>query len=120
MWGILSRRLQAPKADPRTGVNSWHRAPGYGHCLRCRTAWKFVEDHSTYFQAGSGCFPLCQLCWSELTPTARLPFYYVLWRQWEWDADREGRDLFEQWDQIERAVLNEDAAPVASDEAGAN
>lgn len=105
-WLGLGRKLQAPQADPRSGIMSWHLAPGFGHCGRCRTAWKFINGHTTPYVDGSGgCFPLCELCWSEMTPQERLPFYYVLFRQWEWDA--KGRELHVTWEALERAVLTE-------------
>lgn len=107
MWGNLRRALQPAKADPRSGVGTWHLAPGYGHCLRCRTAWKFVEGHSTYYNLGRGCFPLCEMCWSEMEPHERLPFYYVLYRQWEWDAGLEGLDAGVTWEALEAAVMAE-------------
>jgi hypothetical protein len=48
---------------------------GYRHCLRCETPWCLSQLHSTHYTDLEGCHPLCQKCWSELTPQQRLPFY---------------------------------------------
>lgn len=57
-------------------------APGYSHCYRCGMPWKFTESHSTMYDGGRGCFPLCEDCWSDLTPDERLPFYERLISDW--------------------------------------
>jgi hypothetical protein len=100
---------------------------GFGRCSRCDTPWNFVHEHSTDYDHGRGCFPLCEECWEDLaTPEARLPFYRVLWEQWWADAvlhpcdeyphaqyaSREDHlnQLQETWRLIEAAVLDEGAA----------
>lgn len=45
-------------------------------------------------------FPLCEQCWSELTPQNRLPFYRVLFEQWRFLGSE-----YHEWADIERAVL---------------
>ena len=87
----------------RLGRLSWLLSPGYGWCLRCKTSWKFCEGHSTQYTEGSGCFPLCEQCWSDLTPTQRLRYYRQLYDQWiqTGSAPEIG------WPEIERAVLSE-------------
>lgn len=73
---------------------------GYGACERCGRSWMFLsveEIHSTKYSEHSGCFPLCEQCWSELTPTERLPCYRSLWRKW-------GNQGNVEWSDIERAV----------------
>ncbi len=72
--------------------------PTTGYCLRCGRTWRClgIKGHTTPFclvDAGgictaplheeglrfhAGCFPLCEDCWSELTPEARLPYYRLL------------------------------------------
>jgi hypothetical protein len=50
-----------------------------------------VRSHTTYYsdaadavtRSGSGCFPLCENCWSALTPPERLPYYEQLLVSWE-------------------------------------
>lgn len=46
--------------------------------FRIETPWSIVEGHSTMYKTGTGCFPLCKKCWSELTPDERMPFYNLL------------------------------------------
>lgn len=51
-------------------------APSYGYCLRCKTPWRFVDHHTTWYAPSSGCFPLCEKCWAKLQrPERRLAFY---------------------------------------------
>lgn len=67
-------------------------APGYGWCYRCGMPWKFAEYHVTNYSNGSGCFPLCEPCWAELTPEQRWPFYEQLLRRWQEDVLVEGAE----------------------------
>ena len=92
-------------SDPRTGIDSWREYPGHSFCLRCRTAWGTVAEHSTRFATNSGMFPLCELCWAELTPQERLPFYRVLWEQWHMAARGKAYTVDAEWPDIEKAVL---------------
>lgn len=57
-------------------------APGYSCCFRCETPWKFTDHHATPYGGGRACFPLCQECWSELTPEQRVPYYEQLLKWW--------------------------------------
>jgi hypothetical protein len=50
-----------------------------GSCQRCKTTWRFVEWHTTPYGTGHGCLALCKLCWRDLTPQTRLPFYREWW-----------------------------------------
>lgn len=76
-------------------------APGYSACGRCHTNWHFAEGHSTRVpDTDSGVFPLCEQCWSDLTPTQRLPYYRRLFESW-------GSHESFTWEQLERAVLSE-------------
>lgn len=81
---------------PQPSLRSWTRlrawvsrvlAPGLSYCYRCRTSfWGPIknEHHSTpYGTNGSGwCFPLCETCWSALTPKERMPYYDALVNTW--------------------------------------
>ena len=78
-------------------------APGYGTCHRCGFPWRFVKEHSTEYARGRACFPLCESCWSALTPGQRLHYYRELWDEWE--ADGVNKDG-EMWDAIRDAVLD--------------
>jgi len=50
-------------------------APGYGTCWNCGWPWKYVKPHSTMYNNGHGCFPLCEQCWERMTVEQRLPAY---------------------------------------------
>ena len=79
-----------------------YQSIGYGRCYRCNLPWNIVGGHCTrYFSTTwnheGGCFPLCEKCWSELTPHERLPYYKKLYDDWN-DPD-------EIWEEIETAVM---------------
>ena len=76
-------------------------SPGYSSCYRCARPWTVCKGHSTHYSEWSGCFPLCEECWSELTPETRLPFYQRLYTEWQ----RQGYSG-DDWQAIERAVLD--------------
>lgn len=77
---------------------------GWGTCYRCGGSWEFLRHHTTDYNDRSGCFPLCETCWSDLTPETRLEFYRRLWVTWgQWPDPSVDRD--EQWREIEAAVM---------------
>ena len=80
--------------------------PGYGGCYRCGRSWPICEIHTTAYDDGAGCFPLCKECWQELTPETRLPYYRKLYNKWERDSARLKIPLRYAWDKIEAAVMN--------------
>lgn len=64
-------------------------APHLSYCYRCRTSfWGPIknEHHTTTYETreggSSGCYPLCENCWSALTPKERMPFYDALVNEW--------------------------------------
>src|SRR5690348_6173590 len=90
----------------RAFIERW-LSPGIGKCYRCNRPWICpaqqyvgnrtwrqlphdryrgligVKPHITNYTLGSGCFPLCEPCWTALeTPEARLPYYKQLWDSW--------------------------------------
>jgi hypothetical protein len=71
-----------------------------GSCGRCKVSWKWVDGHSTDYGHGRGLFPLCEKCWSELTPKERLPYYEDLMEIWK----KQGCQS-EYEDEIREAVL---------------
>lgn len=87
----------------RLGRISWLLAPGYSHCLRCKTSWLFVKGHTTVYCKGRGCFPLCQKCWAQLTPDQRLPYYGEL--IWSWSYPYNGHTFDEIWHEVKKVVL---------------
>lgn len=75
-WTWIKRRLQA----------WWHSKAVYGWCFCCKRQWDIVEGHRTYDPEGtSGCFPLCEECWADMTPEERVPYYDRLFADWEAD-----------------------------------
>jgi hypothetical protein len=106
-------------------------SPDISTCGRCKRPWKSqkqkligprryqqlerfrfyglvgVESHDTSYNANHACFPLCQGCWSQLTPDERLPYYERLVDRWVDQArdDDELRDYAERRRQIRHAVL---------------
>jgi hypothetical protein len=82
-YGILEGTgTPAPRRRLRHGRFARIAHPGYGYCLRCGTPWPATDPHETYVGTGGGCFPLCGLCWGELTPEQRLPYYKHLMAIW--------------------------------------
>lgn len=75
----------------------WH--PAYGSCGRCGMTWATVEGHITYYSPYSGCFPLCEKCWPELTPIERWPYYKKLIGCWKSGGSKDHNGL--SWDQLE-------------------
>lgn len=64
-----------------------------------------VEPHTTYYKDGSGCFPLCEGCWSSLTPEQRFPYYQALVQRWCWQDPERTPEYLEDRDRILAAVL---------------
>jgi hypothetical protein len=71
----------------RIGRISRLLSPGRGACRRCHTTWRFVKPHHTEYMDWRWCVPLCEKCWSELTPQQRLPYYYDMILEWMKDSD---------------------------------
>jgi len=95
--GWTTRGLRCGRrGDAKAGRN-------WGRCGRCETVWAFVEGHSTPYSESSGCFPLCEACWSELTINQRFPYYNALWQQW--NDDPKYAPSPEKWEAIRDAVL---------------
>jgi len=94
----------------RAFKNRKARALGISGCLRCHDTWDWKPSHSTTYTATSGCFPLCEECWSGLTPDERLPYYALLAGMWIGEAQQYGRqdwvtEYVADWPAIEAAVL---------------
>lgn len=72
----------------RIGKLSWPFQNGAGACARCKTVWRFVVPHYTFYDVtrqGSrrAVRPLCERCWAELgAPEARYPYYADLMADW--------------------------------------
>ena len=74
--------------------------PGYSHCGRCGMTWATVKEHDTPYETNRGMFPLCEACWSSLTPVERLPYYKSVWEMWEKDTPGHAK-----WEDIEASVM---------------
>ncbi len=107
-------------------------SPGLGWCYRCLRPWKVnarkkigkrsyqqlgrlrwwgligVESHSTRYSESAACFPLCEGCWSKLTPKERLPYYDMLVEEWIRQMPSEEADYRRKQVAITVAVGNED------------
>lgn len=76
---------------------------GWSTCYCCHGSWDHLQGHTTNYSDTGGCFPLCEGCWMMLgTPEARLPYYKMLWDEWE--RQLPGHNPISKWDQIESAV----------------
>jgi hypothetical protein len=84
----------------RIGRLSDWLAPGYSHCMRCRTNWQFCEGHTTIVSENGGMFPLCEQCWRELAPHERLKYYGELYSEWAASGPSP-----HDWESIKTAVL---------------
>lgn len=57
--------------------------PGYSGCGRCGRKWPVCKCHIIQYNATSGCFPLCEGCWRELSIEDRIPYYNDMVDEWE-------------------------------------
>lgn len=71
-----------PKPEPDYLPHVSEDDPGLGRCGKCRRTWKRVQGHTTSYEESHACFPLCEECWSSLTPATRLPYYQALMANW--------------------------------------
>lgn len=51
---------------------------GLSCCMKCGDTWNWKKWHHTQYTQSSGCFPLCEECWSSLTIEQRVPYYHAL------------------------------------------
>lgn len=56
--------------------------PDTASCGRCHMSFAIDVFHSTPYRMGSGCFPLCEYCWKDMSPEERLPYYMELVDSW--------------------------------------
>lgn len=89
--------------------NAKGKAMGYGGCYRCGATWDYAQPHDTRYSDSGACFPLCEECWSVLTPEQRLPFYAQLMHAWTAEVPGYPEGALEsvrKWAAIEEAVLS--------------
>jgi hypothetical protein len=97
---IWTRRLRVGREIARRlGLGE-----GYGGCFACSTPWDCAPHHVTDYDESSGCFPLCEECWSEMTPGQRLPYYEAMVDEWVslWKEDY-GKTT---WEELRRKIRN--------------
>ena len=70
------------KMKLRIGSVSQFITPRWRFCVRCKTSWGFIKWHLTVWEPHSGVCALCEVCWVELTPEQRWPYYEELFRIW--------------------------------------
>ncbi len=76
--------------------------PHLSECGRCGVTWEFCISHSTQYEEGRGCFPLCEYCWSDMTVEERWPYYEELWLSWlYWDPTLDTKKFYA----IRKAVM---------------
>lgn len=85
-------------------------SPMYSACGRCGMPWSVTKHHETRVTEGSGIFPLCEICWKDLTPQDMMPYYMSLYESWlktmpETLPDGSPSKLNVTWEEIEAAVL---------------
>jgi len=88
------------------GLKDRALSPGFSYCHRCGRTWNKVEGHTTNYTESSGMFPLCEICWGELKPKARLPYYRTLFDSWMMSSMQDGYELSASWADVEEAVLS--------------
>lgn len=76
-------------------LTGWALLPTWW-CGRCHVSWRLTEHHLTPYDEGGGCFPLCEWCWSRLTPAERRPYYERLMAHWVSQC-RSARELEDVW-----------------------
>lgn len=84
--------------------------PMWSACIRCGMPWRVTKHHSTDVTDGRGMFALCEICWNDLIPQERLPYYRKLYESWLKNMPKTLPDgtpykgLNMTWEEIEAAV----------------
>jgi hypothetical protein len=83
--------------------------PRYGQCERCLVPWNLRRHHLTPIICRgfpNKVFAVCQHCYNETTPEARLKYYAQMWSDWV----MQGMDPAESgWEFVKTAVMSEDS-----------
>lgn len=93
---LVARRLKALTTTyQRHQIRYWSWPSKMGGCSRC---WRLGSSdnaprHETKDSKNHGCIPLCEDCWSALTPITRLPYYISMLKNWAWREDIENNDI---------------------------
>jgi len=114
---VLASALAACRRPPVASKPSDDPWSGW-YCSRCNQS---RAAHTTWYAEGRGTFCLCEMCWSALKPTDRLPYYRQLWGKYNvpesysnWNGSRrttfemkdaECKRTYESWALIEKSVM---------------
>lgn len=87
-------------------LSNWYY-PATGTCGHCNRNWRVAQEHSTLFLYGHSCFPLCEMCWRDLSIAERLPHYEALYNRWASGPfeDDNGVPWPEVWGGMKKAVM---------------
>ncbi|KKS65246.1 MAG: hypothetical protein UV35_C0046G0001 [candidate division WWE3 bacterium GW2011_GWB1_42_6] len=47
-------------------LNLYGWLAGYSHCRQCKCTWNWTEHKVIYYNASSGMFPVCKMCFDHL------------------------------------------------------
>lgn len=64
----------------RQNFQAHRRTPRWGHCMRCYITWNRRDSHPTFFSKNNGISALCSVCFNQLAPAERLPYYADMMR----------------------------------------
>lgn len=83
--------------------------PGMSICGYCGCNWVFARFHNTPYEYGEDntCSILCEVCWRDLTPEQRLPYYRDLCEHWRISGGElhNGTTWEQVWKEMKTAVL---------------
>lgn len=81
---------------------------GIGRCHSCRINWHAIQSHDTSYDDTHACFPLCEICWDQLSIHQRLRYYRKLFDSWRcisFHDTKNGEPWNDVWEKIEKAVI---------------
>lgn len=91
---IIRRLLALTMIYQRHPLRYWSWPSSMGVCSRCWRPEDFnAPRHGTMDSETSGSIPLCEDCWSALTPVTRVPYYLSMLENWAWREGVENNDI---------------------------
>lgn len=58
---------------------------GYGHCLNCGDTWDYKKEMAIPYDDSNYMFPLCEECFTKLSPESIIEFCHLLNIIWNKD-----------------------------------
>ena len=92
---------RAPRTRLIAGAMARIVSPGYGWCSCCGRPWTICKG-----KVVGQAFPLCEECFSEMTPQERVPHFLALFQDWQMSSEINGRPFSRDWSAMRDAVLN--------------